>query len=111
MHAYGALHLATAPEQITQGKMQFHCLRIYLDHFDERFYRFVRLFVEQKIQPFEIRYRQRARFQQQLLDIDARGNPAQAKKQRKCEQPPEFNFHLSTEYCGMRDPGISDQQN
>jgi len=36
---------------------------------------------------------------------------AGASEHRQGEQPPEFKFHLSIEYCGRMYPGTSDRQN
>ena len=83
MHADRALDLAAPAEQTAEREMQLDGLRIDLHHLDERFDRLVRLLVQQEIQPFEIRHRQRARFRHELLDVDARSEPAQREKQRQ----------------------------
>ena len=94
VHANGTFNLAAPPEQRTQRKMQLDGLRLDLDDLDERFNGLVWLLIEQEIEAFEIGTRQRARFGQQMLDVDARSQPAQRKKQRQCQQPPVFNFHV-----------------
>ena len=77
MHADRAIDLALAAEQIAQREVQIDRLRIDLDDFDERLDRLVGLLVQQEIEAAEIRQRQRARLAQQVLDVDARGDPAQ----------------------------------
>src|SRR5467141_1405089 len=93
MHANRPLGLAAAAEQAPQGEVQLDRLRIDLDHLDERLDRLVGLLVQQKIEAFEIRARQLPRFPQQLLDVDARREPAQPEEQRESEQPPELEVH------------------
>ena len=94
MHAYGAVDLALAAKEVAQRKVKIDRLRVDLDHFDERFDGFVRLLVEQKIQAPEIGKRQRPRLAQEMLDVDARGNPPHGKKQRRDgKQPPELKVH------------------
>ena len=93
MHADCALDLAAAAKQRAQREMQLDGLRLDLDDLDERLDRLVRLLVEQEIQAFEIRPRQRARFRDQVLDVDARSEPAEREEERQCEQPPVFDFH------------------
>jgi hypothetical protein len=80
VHADGALHLAAAAEQAAQGEMQFHRFRIGANYFDKRLDRLVLLFVEKKIQPPEIGVRQAAGFGLDVLDINARGEPAEAEE-------------------------------
>ena len=89
VHADRAIDLALAAKQAAQRKVQVDRLRIDLDHFDERFDRLVGLLVEQEVQAAEIRQRQRTRFAQQVLDVDARREPAQTEEQRERQQPPE----------------------
>src|SRR5208337_2357170 len=75
-------------------EVQVDRLRVDLDHLDERLDRLVRLLVEQEVETAEVRQRQRARFAQEMLDVDARGNPAEREKQdRERQQPPELVFH------------------
>src|SRR5438132_5973152 len=94
VHADRAIDLALAPKQVTQGKMQIDGLRIDFDDLDERLDRLVRLLVQKKVETAKIRQRQRPRLTQQMLDIDARGNPTKReKKHRECQQPPELDFH------------------
>src|SRR5206468_3707195 len=94
VHADRAIDLALAPKQVTQGKMQIDGLRIDFDDLDERLDRLVRLLVQKKVETAKIRQRQRPRLAQQMLDIDARGNPTKReKKHRDCHQLPELDFH------------------
>ena len=94
MHAYGAIDLALAAKEIAQRKVKVDRLRVDLDHFDERFDGLVRLLVEQEIEAPEIRKRQRPRLAQQMLDVDARGDPPHGEKQRRDgKQPPELKVH------------------
>src|SRR5712691_12149944 len=93
VHADRPLGLPAPAKQAPQRKMQLDGFRIDLDHLDERLDRLVGLLVEQEVQALEIRARQLPRFQQQLLDVDARGEPAQSEEQREPEQPPELEFH------------------
>src|SRR6202022_1885301 len=110
MHADGAVDLALAAKEITQREWKIDRLRVDLDHFDERFDGLVRLLVEQEIQAPEIGKRQRSRLAQQMLDVDARGNPSHGKKQRReGKQPPELKVHeipsaprRSRDICGRR---------
>ena len=95
VHADRALDLAAAPEQAAQREMQLDRLRIDLDHLDERLDRLVGLLVEQEVEPLEIRQRQRARFRDELLDVDARGHPAEREEQRHREQPPVVRIPFS----------------
>ncbi len=60
MHADRALDFPAPAEQRAEREMQFYCLRFDLDHIVERFYRLVRLLIEQEIEALEIRRRQRA---------------------------------------------------
>src|SRR5690349_18030798 len=80
--------------------MQFDHLRLNLDDFNERLDRLVGLLVQQEIKSLEVRLRQSAGLGYQMLDIDARGQPAERKKKRQCDQPPVFDFH-----CGRRGSG------
>ena len=89
----GAVGLATAAEQVAQRKMQFYGFGIDTRRLDERLDRLVGLLVEQKIQSLEVGARQSARFQQQVFDVNACRNPAEAKKYRQDQQPPEVDFH------------------
>src|SRR6266704_1413846 len=93
MHANRPLGLAPAAEQAPQGEVKLDRLRIDLDHLDEGLDRLVGLLVQQKIEALEIRARQLPRFPQQLLDVDARREPAQPEEQRESEQPPELEVH------------------
>src|SRR6267143_243152 len=67
--------------------------RVDLDHLDEGLDRLVRLIVQQEGEAFEIRARQLPRFRKQLLDVDARREPAQPEEQGEPEQPPELEVH------------------
>ena len=80
VHADGAIDLALPAEQVAQREVQVDRLRIDLDHLDERLDRLVGLLVQQEVEAAEVRQRQRARFAQQVLDVDARGDPAQARR-------------------------------
>ena len=94
MHADRAVDLALPAEQAAQREVQVDRLRIDLDDLDERLDRLVGLLVQQEIEPAEIRQRQRPRFAQQVLDVDARGEPAQREEQRRDrQQPPELEIH------------------
>src|SRR5574339_274827 len=73
--------------------MQLDGLRVDLDHLDEGLDRLVGLLVQQEVEPLEIGARQRARLGDDLLDVDARGDPAQAEEQREAQQPPVFELH------------------
>ena len=95
VHADRALHFAAAAEQAAECEMQLDGLRIDLDDFDERLDGLVRLLVQEKIEPLEIRQRQCPRFGDKLLDVHPRGKPAESEKQRKTQKPPEFKFHDS----------------
>ena len=53
-------------------KPRVNGLRINFHNFDESLDRLVRLLVQEKVEPFEIRQRQRTRFGQELFDVDAR---------------------------------------
>ena len=93
MHADGAVILAAPAKQAAEREVQLDRLRVDLDHLDERLDRLVGLLVEQEIEPLEVGARQRPRLGDDLLDVDARRNPAQAEEQRKAEQPPEIELH------------------
>src|SRR5882672_6643463 len=93
VHADRALGLAAAAEQAPQREVQLDGLRVDLDHLDEGLDRLVRLLVQQEIEAFEIRARQLPRFREQLLDVDARREPAQPEEQGEPEQPPELEVH------------------
>src|SRR5208282_829428 len=102
VHADRAIDLALAPEQVAQREVQIDRLRVDLDHLDERFDRLVRLLVEQEVETAEVRQRQGPRFAQKVLDVDARGDPAEREKQdRERQQPPKLVFH------GQRSSGAS----
>ena len=95
MHAYRAIDLALPAEKVAEGEMQIDRLRIDFDDLDERLDRLIRLLVQKKIEPAKIRERQRARFTQEMLNVDARRDPAQSEKQRRDrEQPPKLEIHL-----------------
>ena len=64
-----------------------------LHHLEKGVDRLVGLLVEQEIQAPEVRARQGARFGEQMLDVDACGQPAQPEEQRDAEQPPELELH------------------
>src|SRR5262249_11568814 len=57
--------------------------------------RLVGLLVQEKVEAAEVRQRHLARFQQQVLDVDARGEPTQREEQREAEKPPELEVHHS----------------
>ena len=80
MHADRALDFAAPAEQAAQSEVQLDCLRIDLDHLDERFDGLVGLLIDEEVEAAEVRGRQRARFGQQLLDIDARGQPSESEE-------------------------------
>src|SRR5437879_3853165 len=93
VHADRALGLAAAAEQAPQREVQLDRLRVDLDHLDEGLDRLVGLLVEQEIEALEIRTPQLPRFQKELLDVDARREPAQPEEQGEPEQPPELEVH------------------
>jgi hypothetical protein len=93
VHANGALDLAAPAEQAPQCEMQIYRLRVDLHHFDEGLDCLVRLLVQQEIQAPEVRLGQRAGLGDELLDVDARGKPAQREEERQGEEPPVLNFH------------------
>ena len=94
MHADRAIDLALAAKERSESKVQIDRLRIDFHDVDERFDRFVGLLVQQKIEAAKIRQRQSTRLAQQVLDIDARGDPAQRKKHRDNRQkPPQLEIH------------------
>jgi hypothetical protein len=93
VHANGAFRFAAPAEKVAQRKMQFDGFRVDSDHLDEGLYGLVRLLVEQEVEPFEVGARQLSRLRNQLLDVDARGEPAQSEEKRESEQPPEFEVH------------------
>ena len=93
VHADGAVEFATAAKQATQRKVQVDGLGFEFDDFEKGFDGLVRLLVEQKIQPAEIRIGQRARFGHHLANVDPRRQPAQHEKQGERQQPPELEFH------------------
>ena len=80
--------LAAAAKQIAKGEVQLNGFRINACRLYEGLYGLVRLLIEQKIQALEIGSGQRPRFLQQVLDVNARGNPAQRKKGGQHQQPP-----------------------
>ena len=87
VHANRPLHFALTAKQAA------HRLGLDFHHLDESLDRLVRLLVEQEVESLEIRQRKRPRFLEQLLDVDAGGEPAHAEKDRQGEQPPELDFH------------------
>lgn len=93
MHADRTFDLSAPAKQAAERKVQLNGLWIDLHHFDESFDRLVGLLIEEKIEPLEVRHRQRPRFGHELLDVDACRKPPQGKKQRQREQPPIFNIH------------------
>ena len=95
VHADRAVDLAAPAKQAAEREVQFDRLRIDLDHLDECLDRLVRLLVEEEIEPFEVRTRHAARVGDELLDVDARRQPAKAEEQRQREQPPELEVHSS----------------
>ena len=106
VHADRAVDLALAPEQAAQREVQVDRLRVDLDHLDERLDRLVGLLVQQEIEAAEIRQRQRARLAQQVLDVDARGDPAQREEHRgDRQQPPELEFHARGRGLGAASQG------
>ena len=99
VHPDRAVDLALPAKQVAEREVQVDRLRIDLDDLDERFDGLVGLLVEQEIQAAKIRQRQRPRFPQQMLDVDARRDPAETEEQsRDRQQPPEFEIH---ECCGL----------
>ena len=104
VHADRALDFAAPAKQRTQREMQLDRLRLHFHDLGERLDRLVGLLVEQEIEPFEIRRGQRARLGQQMLDVDARGKPAEREKKRQREQPPVFDFHVAPAPLGF--PGV-----
>src|SRR5213596_1144567 len=101
VHADRALGLAAAAEQAPEREVQLDRLRVDLDHLDEGLDRLVGLLVQQEVEAPEIRARQLPRFREQLLDVDARREPAQPEEQREPEQPPELEVHGEFD-LGMR---------
>ena len=93
MHADRPLDFPTPAKEAAEREMKLHCLWIDFHDFDESFDRLVGLLVQEKVEPFEIGHRQCARLRHELLDVDARGKPAQREKQREREQPPVFDIH------------------
>ena len=86
MHADRTLGFTPAAEESTQRKMQFDGLGIDLDRLDEGFDGAVRLLVEQEIEALEIGARQRARFLDDMADIDACRSPAKAEERREKQE-------------------------
>jgi hypothetical protein len=80
MDADGAVGFAAAAKQAAQREMQLDGLRIDARRFDEGLDGLVGLLVEQEVQALEIGARQGARLFQQMLDVDARRDPAEPKK-------------------------------
>ena len=93
VHADRAVVLAAAAEQAAEREMQVDGLGVDLDHLDEGLDRLVGLLVQQEVEALEIRARQRPRLGDDLLDVDARGDPSQAEEQREAQQPPVFELH------------------
>ena len=94
VHPDRAVDLALAAEETPEREVQIDRLRVDFDHLDERFDRLVGLLVQEEVQPAEVRQRQRARFAQQMADVDPGRNPAQREEQhRDRQQPPEIEFH------------------
>ena len=93
MHADRAVGFAPTPEQAAQGEVQFDGLRIDLGGLQEGFDGLVRLLVEEEVEALEIGARQSARFLQQMIEIDARGHPAEGKEDRQRQQPPKLDGH------------------
>jgi len=73
--------------------MQLNRLVVDLHSLDEGIDGLVGLLVEEEIQTGQIGPGQRPRLFDQMLDVDARRQPAERKEQRKRQQPPEFEFH------------------
>ena len=82
VHPNGAFVLSTPPEQATQRKVQFSGIGIFLHRLDKGIDRGILLFVEQMVQPLEIRLGRAAVFGAQLAQVQARRQPAQCKNQR-----------------------------
>jgi hypothetical protein len=80
MDADGAIGFAAAAKQVAQREMQLDGLGIDARRLDEGLDGLVRLLVEQEVQALEIGARQGARLFQQMLDVDAGGDPAEPKK-------------------------------
>jgi hypothetical protein len=93
VHADRPVGLAAAAEQATQREMQLDGLVVDLDRLDEGVDGLVGLLVEQEVEAGQVGARQRPRLLDHMLDVDAGGQPAQHEKQRKRQQPPEFEFH------------------
>ena len=77
MHPDRPVGFAAAAEQATQSEMQIDRFRIDLGRLEECLDGPIRLLVEQKVQPLEIGAGQGARFAQQVLEVDPRGDPAE----------------------------------
>src|SRR5262249_2292506 len=74
--------------------MQLDGLGIDLDDLDEGFDRLVGLLVQQEVQPPEIGAREAPGLVEELLDVDARGEPTQPEEQREAEQPPQLEVEV-----------------
>src|SRR5437764_4928281 len=83
VHADRAVVLAAPAKETAEREVQLDRLRIDLHHLDERLDRLVGLLVEEKVEALEVGARQRARLGDDLADIDARRDPAEAEEQRK----------------------------
>ena len=82
VHADRSVGFAATTEQVAQGEMQLDRFRIDFRCLEKRLDGAIGLFVEQEIETLEIGTGQCARFAQQVLEIDARGDPAQRKEYR-----------------------------
>src|SRR5207248_2113525 len=69
---------------------------IDFDDFDERLDRFVGLLVQQKVETPKIRQRQRARFTEQVPNVDSGCDPAKRENDGDDrQQPPQLEFHAA----------------
>jgi hypothetical protein len=80
MDADGAVGFTAAAEQAAQREIQFDGFGVDLGGFEKGLDGLVRLLVEEKIQAAKIGARQGARFAQQVLEINPRGDPAKDEK-------------------------------
>src|SRR5215472_15039907 len=94
VHADRPLGLAAAAERAPQREVQLDRLRIDLDDLDEGLDRLVGLLVQEEVQPPEVGARQAPGLGEKLLDVDARGEPAQPEEQGEPEQPPELEVEV-----------------
>ena len=86
VHAHRTLVLAAAAKQVTQREMQLRRVGVTLDRFDEGINGLVLLFIQQKIQAFEVGLGCLVVFDPQLAHIESRSQPAQYKDHWQGEQ-------------------------